>query len=240
MKIELIKSLQEKGLGEKQGFGHYRFYYPSIKEIIDTLSEKRISFSINEDISTYYETKIKKDEIVVIESDGVQAVMSEFGPIEFGVNVYSLSSGVRSRSFPQSELFLRIKELFDSIDNMDYLKQKAIEWENKEQKEQNARYNSSTSKTFNPLYNPFDIHITDINENEYISMSRKFLKKLCKLLPDNQSISIKKKARKIKSKSARFTFGSNKAIPGFENKKAIHKDESEIIRISAYNNKGNI
>lgn len=208
MKIELIKSLKEKGLGEKQAFGHYRFYYPSIKEIIDTLSEKRISFSINEDIPTYYETKIKKDEIVVIESDGVQAVMSEFGPIEFGVNVYSVSSGVRSRSFPQSELFLRIKELFDSIDNMDYLKQKAIEWETNEQ---NTFYYSSKEYIG---FNPFD---------------QLFGMKLFKLyqLRDNQTI--KKKARKIKNKSARFTF---------ETKKAIHKDESEIIRISAYNNKG--
>lgn len=235
MKIELIKSLQEKGLGEKQGFGHYRFYYPSIKEIIDTLSEKRISFSINEDISTYYETKIKKDEIVVIESDGVQAVMSEFGPIEFGVNVYSLSSGVRSRSFPQSELFLRIKELFDSIDNIDYLKQKAIEWETNEQ---NTFYNSSKEYIgFNPFYNAsFDMDSSmnsflSTDEKKYKSFAQLFVKKLFKLhqLRDNQTI--KKKARKIKNKSVRFTF---------ENKKAIHKDESEIIRISAYNNKGNI
>ncbi len=207
MKIELIKDLQEKGFGEKQAAGAFRFYYPSIKEIIDILSEKRISFSINEDIPTYYDEKIKKGEIVVIESDGVQSVMSEFGPIEFGVHVYSLSTGIRANSIPQSKLVSRINELFDSIDNMDSLRQKAVEWENNSR---NTFYSNSSEHNVSfdvegnePGINVFSID--EVDEKKFKLLGKRFAKTIINGLIhlENEKIRMKK-TRKIKNKMENF------------------------------------
>ena len=104
--------------------------------------KEKNSFTINRDIGN-----ISKDYAVVIEYDGVISVMSEFGAIEYGVNIYSTATGEKAR-LTQSDFILIIDSIEGVFGDIESLKRKASELK----KENIYNKPNELGNTYNPFY----------------------------------------------------------------------------------------